>query len=98
MAKQKEKEYCECRLNEKKVAGALGLLFAFVHVVESVLVLATGGNVFGLAVGMHFIAVPFIALPFNVINFALGTFFAGAVGVWLGWTFAVIWNNFKCCE
>ncbi|MFH0829979.1 MAG: hypothetical protein V1887_02340 [Candidatus Aenigmatarchaeota archaeon] len=90
---------CTCLLTPKKVAMALGVFVALIHLFWSVLVASGIGQFWvNFMLAMHMISLPIVIGPFNAL-YALGllvmTFVAGYV---MGYVFALVWNYFAQCK
>jgi len=92
-------EGCNCLLQPKKVAMALGAFVALMHLGWSVLVASTVAQAWvDWILSLHMIAVPILIAPFNIL-YALGLLVVAFVaGYVMGYVFAFVWNYFQKCK
>jgi len=82
-------------ISKSKTALTFGFLFAFIHLVWSILVFLGVAQMFiNFIFNLHMISMPIVIMPFNLMK-ALGlVVFTFIIGYFLGWFMAYFWN--KC--
>lgn len=81
-------------LNPPKVALALGLFFAAVHVIWALLVLVGWAqSLVNFIYGVHMLSVPYEVLAFNYSTAGLLIIVTFGVGYLIGWIFSLVWNG-----
>lgn len=86
----------DARLNEKRVALSLGLLFALLHIIGVLLIVF--GDYIAWSSSMHFMSFSYSVNPFDVVTLIIGAVLAFVAGAVIGWLFAAIWNALRIKE
>jgi hypothetical protein len=81
------------KLSGNKLGLALGLFFALIHLVWSLIVLSgVAQALLDWVYSLHFLTIPIVVGSFDIVKALLLIIMAFVGGFILGWIFAAIWN------
>jgi len=83
------------KINVKKAAVTLGVVFAAWHIGWVLAIVILGSGFLNWVMGLHFISMAIPLAPFNIVTLVVGAVSAFLCGAITGAIFAFVWNALK---